>query len=844
MQDIKSGVFENMDKICKIVSINWCPQSELNYWEADLGGLCSMKSLKFCYSGNGAVRIYGGADRLSFKLIGDFNLSEEEKALTFPFDGKIRFIRVLNLTAKTFTLESFDGEYDDFERCEEKPQDFGAEDFDKTPWAREITEEDTYEAVKGLVSRVMGEKYVSWFEFSLAPGDTDSFTLSVKDGKISVTGRNGVSLAAGINHYLKYYCKCHVSQMGKQMNLPEEAPIFEGEITRYCRAKNRYAYNYCTHSYTMAFWGEEQWQQELDYLALNGVNLVLDITAQEEVWRRFMMKIGYTYEEVKKFLTGPAYFAWLYMSNMSAFGGPLPDSWFKKRTELARKNQFFMRAMGMEPVLEGYSGMIPADIAKKDPKVKVLPQGLWNKYERPWMVKTNTKSFHRYAKLFYESQAEVYGKSAHAYATDPFHEGGNRKGVSLYSVGKNIIGAMKKFDPKCVWVIQSWDKNPSTGILLAARKEKERLLILDLFAENKPHWKNFRGKEFHFTPWVFCMLNNFGGRMGLNGHLATLCNDVPDAMNTAKAMGGVGITQEASRSNPVMFDFFLEMPWQKTKDSAAEKTDVKLWLKDYAERRYGGESESAYEAWKLLLETVYNSTAGGGEGAPESAMCARPSENVKSASTWGTAFIYYDTEKFENAVKLLLKDYDKLSESSEYRYDVADCLRQVMSNRLQANQKAMGDAYKAKNLEAFKAESEKFLEKIHTTCDIIGTNPEWLVGGWISMAQDLCKDDDDFTKDLFMLNAKMLITTWGGQYQSDVGMLHDYSNRQWSGLAEDLYLKRWERWIEAKAKEIETGEKAHIDWFQQEWQWVCSRKEYPCVPSSKSLKEVGEKIFS
>lgn len=88
MQDIKSGVFENMDKICKIVSINWCPQSELNYWEADLGGLCSMKSFKFGYSGNGAVRIYGGADRLSFKLIGDFNLSEEEKALTFPFDGK------------------------------------------------------------------------------------------------------------------------------------------------------------------------------------------------------------------------------------------------------------------------------------------------------------------------------------------------------------------------------------------------------------------------------------------------------------------------------------------------------------------------------------------------------------------------------------------------------------------------------------------------------------------------------------------------------------------------------------------------------------------------------------
>lgn len=833
-----------MDKICKIVSIGWCPQSELESWEADLGGLCSVKSLKFGYSGKGSLRVYGGADRQSFKLIGDFDLKEDEKSLSVACQEKIRFVRVLNLTAKTFTLETFDGEYDEFLPCEDGEENFGAEDFGKTKWAREITQEDTYEAVKGLISRVMGERCVDWFRLSLVPGDMDSFTLSVKDGKISVEGRNGVSLAAGINHYLKYYCKCHVSQMGKQMNLPETAPLFEGEITRYCRAKNRYAYNYCTHSYTMAFWGEEQWQQELDYLALNGANLILDITAQEEVWRRFMMKIGYTYEEVKKFLTGPAYFAWLYMSNMSAFGGPLPDSWFKKRTELARKNQFFMRAMGMEPVLEGYSGMIPADIEKKDPKVKVLPQGLWNKYERPWMVKTNTKSFRRYAKLFYESQAEVYGKFAHAYATDPFHEGGNRKGVSLYSVGKNIIGAMKSFDPKCVWVIQSWDKNPSYGILMAAHGEKERLLILDLFAENKPHWKNFKGKEFCFTPWIFCMLNNFGGRMGLNGHLATLCGDVPDAMNTAKVMGGVGITQEASRSNPVMFDFFLEMPWQKSAKAPVEKTDVREWLKDYAERRYGAKSESANEAWQLLLETVYNSTAGGGEGAPESPMCARPSETVKSASTWGTAFIYYDTEKFEKAVKLLLKDYDKLSASSEYRYDAADCLRQVMSNRLQANQKAMGEAYEAKDPEAFKAQSDKFLEKLRITCEIIGTNPEWLVGSWISMAMNLCRDDDEFTKDLFMLNAKMLITTWGGQYQSDVGMLHDYSNRQWSGLAEDLYVKRWERWIEAKKKELATGKKEDIDWFSQEWQWVCSRKAYPTEPSGKSLKEVGEEIFS
>ena len=40
------------------------------------------------------------------------------------------------------------------------------------------------------------------------------------------------------------------------------------------------------------FWGETEWQNELDWLALNGVNAVLDITGQEEVWRRFLSEFG------------------------------------------------------------------------------------------------------------------------------------------------------------------------------------------------------------------------------------------------------------------------------------------------------------------------------------------------------------------------------------------------------------------------------------------------------------------------------------------------------------------------------------------------------------------------
>ena len=38
---------------------------------------------------------------------------------------------------------------------------------------------------------------------------------------------------------------------------------------------------------------------------------------------------------------------------------------------------------------------------------------------------------------------------------DPFHEGGNTAGVDLDAAGKAVMKAMKKANPKAVWVAQA-----------------------------------------------------------------------------------------------------------------------------------------------------------------------------------------------------------------------------------------------------------------------------------------------------------------------------------------------------------------------------------------------------
>ena len=125
-------------------------------------------------------------------------------------------------------------------------------------------------------SSPLGAEYVDWFELELAEGEKDYFELSMHDGKVHIKGNESVSLTSGLNYYLKNYCNAQITQQTEQLNtLPDEPVEVTTPVHKDTDFEIRYAYNYCTLSYTMAFWGEEEWQRELDWLSLNGVNVVL-----------------------------------------------------------------------------------------------------------------------------------------------------------------------------------------------------------------------------------------------------------------------------------------------------------------------------------------------------------------------------------------------------------------------------------------------------------------------------------------------------------------------------------------------------------------------------------------
>lgn len=376
--------------------------------------------------------------------------------------------------------------------------------------------------------------------------DKDFFELDQKDGKIIIRGNNYVSIATGLNWYLKYYAGIHLSWNGMTAKLPVTLPVVTKKERHESMLPYRYDLNYCTFSYSMAFWDWPRWEKEIDWMALHGINLALALTGTESVWYNVLNKLGYDKQNINEFISGPGFLAWWLMNNLEGWGGPNPDSWYTQQETLQKKIVKRMREYGIEPILPGYAGMVPNN-AKEKLGLNVSDPGRWCSYRRPAFLQPGDKRFEEISTLYYKELTKLYGK-ANFYAIDPFHEGGSTQGVNLDIAGKAIMNAMKKINPKAVWVAQAWQDNPRTKMI--ENLKTGDLLILDLHSECRPQWGDtssewYRKNGYGQHNWIYCMLLNFGGNVGLHGKMDAVINGFYDAKNDTHAgqtLRGVGIT--------------------------------------------------------------------------------------------------------------------------------------------------------------------------------------------------------------------------------------------------------------------------------------------------------------
>ncbi len=615
-----------------------------------------------------------------------------------------------------------------------------------------------------------------------SPEDEDCFEIDYEDSKVVLRGNNPVSLATAFNWYLKYTCNAQVSWFGDQLNLPKVLPQPKSE-RRIINGKFRVNFNYCTISYTAPWWGWERWQREIDFMAMNAVNMPLQTIGLDAVWYHTLLEMGFTDSEAREFLVLPAHQAWQWMPNIESIGGGLPLSWIESHKELARKIYARELELGMQPIQQAFTGYVPKLMKKKFPEARIAQQPEWYGFEGVSQLDPLDPLFKKMGEVFMRKQKELFGAHG-AYAADPFHESSppDNSKEYLQKVGRVIYDVIRESDPEAVVAMQSW------SILepIVTQFPKDKLVVLCLNGGRNDFW----GYDF-----VAGNLHNFGGRINLHGDMRLLAsNQFAAAQKQTPHAVGSGLFMESINQNPIYYALAYEMPMHQG------AIDIDHWLDGYVARAYGAQSGSAREAWGVLLNTAYAPGTNGVEFS--SVIAARPAVDVKKSGPNAGFMIPYDELELFRAQALLLEDAAKLKNSPIYRFDVIDLQRQIMSNLAQRIQKSASAAYKSGDIEAFKVHSERFLELLLDVDRMLGSRSEWNFDQWVSDARAWGETPEE--KDLLERDATELITYWGFTEGYEC-IQFDYSWREWAGHIRRYSPPRWKQLFDLMLPRQQTG---------------------------------------
>ena len=224
---------------------------------------------------------------------------------------------------------------------------------------------------------------------------------------------------------------------------------------------SRYYQNVCTVSYSMVWWNFSRWEREIDWMAMNGLNLILSFTGQEYVWQKFYTSIGLNNSAIKSFFSGPAFLAWQRMGNIQGWGGPLDNGWIESQARLQKQIVARIREFGMINVLPGFAGHVPAALKDLFPLSNFTRNSDWNHfnstYSDDYLLKPNDAMFKVLGEKYYEMLIEEYG-SDHVFNCDTYNEMNPSSTDLAYlaDVNKAIYETMKSADEDAVFLMQGW----------------------------------------------------------------------------------------------------------------------------------------------------------------------------------------------------------------------------------------------------------------------------------------------------------------------------------------------------------------------------------------------------
>ncbi|CAK9800885.1 NAGLU [Anthophora quadrimaculata] len=697
-------------------------------------------------------------------------------------------------------------------------------------------------AAQGVAERLLGVEQAKKFVLTVYPdfGPIGKDTFLIKknsSGRVQILGTSGVAAAWGLHYYLKTYCNVHISWEGNQIELPYTLPDVSVQIT--ANDRFRYYQNVCTFGYTSAWWQWIHWERNIDWMALSGINLALAFNGQEAIWQRVYHQLNFTTSEINEHFGGPAFLPWSRMGNIRGFGGPLSSNWHEKSLRLQHQILQRMRELGIVPVLPAFAGHVPRAFPRLFPEANVTKNAVWNqfsdKYCCPYLLDPADPLFRKIGEQFLQTYIEEFGTD-HIYNCDTFNENEPHTGQLkfLRNVGHSIFTAMNSVDPKAIWLMQGWLFFHDFTFWTEPRVEAfltsvplGKIIVLDLQSEQFPQYT--RLKSYYGQPYIWCMLHNFGGTLGMFGSAPIISSRVIEARNTkGSTMVGTGLTPEGINQNYVIYELMNEMAYRR------EPVNLDNWFENYASRRYGAWNEYAVAAWKNFGRTIY-SYASSRKIRGKYVITRRPSLNL---SPWA----WYDREQFFHTWYVFLQARHGRQNNTLYRHDVVDVTRQALQLKADELYTNLTDLFDKKNITAFQSQAARLLELFDDLEAILASNKDFLLGRWLDMARKLASSEAEMK--LYEYNARNQITLWGPK-----GEIRDYANKQWSGVVADYFKPRWAIFLDGLATTLTERTKLNMTrlnermFLEIEKPFTFSRKIYSTAETGDCI-DIALKILS
>ncbi|MDQ4052991.1 MAG: alpha-N-acetylglucosaminidase [Actinomycetota bacterium] len=641
-------------------------------------------------------------------------------------------------------------------------------------------------AAQALVGRVLPDRAGDVTVDVSTEAGPSWFGIRAEGGRLRIEASDGVSVAAGLRHYAMRACDLALDP-GTSTNLPGVLPDHRWRSTNPWRW--RYHLNYCTFGYSAAYWDWPQWEVEIDRMALAGVNLPLATVGFEGAWLHVLRDHGVPDERARRFLGSAAYLPWVWMGCVHDHGSPMPSSEIERRVELGRRILARQRELGMTPVLPGFTGYLPRELAGGGAR-PVDWMGFTN-----YAVDPRDGTYQEFGGALLAAQESIFGSDGF-YAVDPFVEGTPpvEDASELADYATAIAAMLTGHDHASTWVLQGWPfgyradywNAERTAAFLGAMPS-ERSLVLDLWAEHQPVSK--RTNRFAGRPWAWTMLHSLGGRPGLHGALDVVAAEPGRirASGDGGSLVGVGSTMESLGHDPIVYELLADVAWNGGVD------DLDAWTTSFLRHRYGRDDPEVRRAWDTIVRLCYH----GAElsGPPTSIVISRPTLGkglapripLNLASPLQTPAA---ADELAGAWEVLAAATEASSTPGLER-DVVEVGLDVLARRAALLQQQAVAAFGSSDRDGLVRSGVAFEAALLTMDGLADAHPDFRLGTWTERAR--AWGETPARADQLEEDAKRLLTCWVAPGH----VLEDYAGRHWSGLVAAYYLPRWTLWWEA-----------------------------------------------